>query len=81
VNKFQVIEQQYTHLRILWYEYWTEEVVFTFPWWIMVCVVIIPYFSGWKLIDKSRIIEIGLVGFNVSGISFTLDQIGSSLGF
>ncbi|MFB3166880.1 CBO0543 family protein [Neobacillus sp. 179-C4.2 HS] len=81
MDKFQEIEKHYGQLRTLWQDYWTQEVVFTYQWWIMILTLLIPFFLWWKLVDKTRIREISLVGLIVSCIALILDQIGSSLGF
>ncbi|MBT2736184.1 CBO0543 family protein [Bacillus sp. ISL-7] len=81
MNKFQEIEKHYEQLRNLWLDYWTQEVLFTYQWWTMIVVLIIPFFLWWRLVDKTRIIEISMVGLFVSIIAFILDQIGSSLGY
>ncbi|MEH6949621.1 CBO0543 family protein [Bacillus sp. JJ634] len=81
MNKFQEIEKQYEYLRKLWLDYWTQEVVFTYQWWIMIFVLVTPLFLWWRLVDKTRIMEISMVGLLISIIAFLLDQIGSSLGY
>jgi hypothetical protein len=81
MDKFQEIEKHYGQLHKLWLDYWTEEVVFTHQWWIMIFTLLIPFFIWWKLVDKTRIREISLVGLIVNCIAFILDQIGSSLGY
>jgi hypothetical protein len=81
MDKFQEIEKHYAQLRKLWLDYWTQEVVFTYQWWIMIFTLLIPFYLWWKLVDKTRISEISLVGLLVSCIAYILDQIGSSLGF
>lgn len=81
MDKFQEIEKTYEYLRKLWLDYWANEVVFTYQWWINVFLLIFPFFLWWRLIDKTRIIEISMVGLIISIISFIFDQIGSSLGF
>jgi len=81
MNKFQEIQNQYEYMRNLWLDYWIQEVVFTYQWWIMIFVLIIPFFLWWRLVDKTRMIEISMVGLLVSGIAFILDQIGTSLGY
>lgn len=81
MNEFQEIEKQYDYLRKLWLDYWSQEVVFTYQWWIMIFLLIIPFFLWWRLVDKTRIIEISMVGLIASSIAFILDQIGSSLGY
>lgn len=81
MSKFQKIEKHYELLQKLWLDYWTQEVVFTYQWWIMIFVLIIPFFLWWRLVDRTRIMEISMVGLLASIIAFILDQIGSSLGY
>lgn len=81
MSKFQEIEKHYEVLRKLWWDYWTQEVLFSYQWWIMVFLLIIPFFLWWRLVDKTRIIQISMVGLLTSGMAFILDQIGSSLGY
>ncbi|NYE04323.1 hypothetical protein F4694_001067 [Bacillus niacini] len=73
MDKFQEIEKHYGQLHKLWLDYWTEEVVFTHQWWIMIFTLLIPFFIWWKLVDKTRIREISLVGLIVNCIAFILD--------
>ena len=81
MKKFQEIQKQYEYLRQLWSDYWIQDVVFAYQWWIMVGILIIPFLLWWRLVDKTRIIEISMVGLLISGIAFILDQIGTSLGY
>ena len=81
MGKFQEIEKHYEILRKLWWDYWTQEVVFTYQWWIIVFTLITPFFLWWRWVDRTRIIEISMVGLLSSLIAFILDQIGSSLGY
>ena len=81
MKKIEEIEHHYDELKILWLNYWKEEVVFTYQWWIMVLILILPFFLWWMLVDKRRIIEISLVGLFTSGIAFILDQVGTSLRY
>lgn len=75
MQKFEEIEYHYDKLKVLWLNYWKEEVVFTYQWWIMILILILPFFLWWMLVDKRRIIEISLVGLFISGIAFILDQL------
>jgi hypothetical protein len=81
MDKFEEIEKQYEHLREMWFEYWNQEVVFTYQWWIMIFMLVFPFILWWRLVDKTRIIEISFLGLITSSIAFILDQIGSSLGY
>lgn len=63
------------------YTYWTEHVLFSFNWWFLVIVSIVPWFIWWKFVDKKRLIEILNVGFLSMVIVSLLDLIGSSFVF
>ncbi|WP_280166612.1 CBO0543 family protein [Priestia aryabhattai] len=80
MKKFEEIEHHYDELKILWLNYWKEEVVFTYQWWIMILILILPF----SMVDvgiKKIIMEIRLVGLFTSGIAFILDQVGTSLRY
>jgi hypothetical protein len=44
MQKFKEIEYHYDKLKVLWPSYWKEEVVFTYQWWIMILILILPFF-------------------------------------
>ncbi|MCQ6281064.1 CBO0543 family protein [Bacillus sp. EB600] len=81
MDKFRKMENTYDHLRKLWFDYGTQEVVFTYQWWIEIFVFIFSLFLWWRFVDKTRLKEISLVGLITAGIAFILDQIGTSLDF
>jgi hypothetical protein len=81
LDSFQKIQKTHDYLRELWFDYWTQEVVFTYQWWFLISVVILPLFLWWRFVDKTRLKELSLVGLITAGIAFILDQIGTSLGF
>ena len=61
------------------YERWINYSVFTIRWWILLGMLIIPWFLWFWLIDKKRIQEMFLYAFATSTIAVLLDEIGTSL--
>lgn len=79
METFEKIEMHYAALRNLWLEHWLNNVIFTPQWWILVLTFVIPYIIWWKLVDKSRLRDIVLIGLQAALISYLLDQIGTAL--
>lgn len=70
------IVQQYKYIRM---EYWLNENLFSFGWWVLL-VTTIGLFIVWVIIlDKKRIFEIITYGLMVAIIAMTLDMLGISL--
>lgn len=63
------------------YVYWIEHVLFSFNWWLLLILAIVPWFVWWKYVDKERIIEISLIGLLSMVIVTGLDIIGTSFAF
>lgn len=60
------------------YTYWLEHGLFSFSWWFLIIVSIVPWFIWWKFVDKKRLLEISTVGLLSMVIVLLLDLIGSS---
>ncbi len=69
-------EHQLTHTRI---EEWLYHDLFAWQWWLMLAVLIIPWFYWWKKVDRTRLLEITLLGLMVFIISSYLDAVLSEL--
>lgn len=63
------------------YEDWIKHGVFTAGWWMLLGVLIIPWFLWYRLIDKKRLQEMLLYAFTTSFVGLLLDEIGGSLTF
>jgi hypothetical protein len=57
-------------------EFWLNNVVFTYQWWLLVALTIIPFIIWWKIVDRRRFFEITTYGLLVALISGLLDAIG-----
>ncbi len=48
----------------------------TWKWWVLVILLIAPWFIWYKLVDKKRILEVTLFGVIIMIVTITLDEIG-----
>lgn len=71
------MEIEFTRLRI---ENWLHHDVFSFQWWLLLFILIIPWFIWWIYVDRKRILDISLFGAIVLIISSFSDSILSELG-
>jgi len=78
VNVQDIFEAQKNLLEIN-YTYWIEHVLFSFNWWFLIILTILPWGIWWRFVDKKRIIEISLMGALVMISAVILDVIGVSL--
>jgi hypothetical protein len=62
-------------------ERWLQYGVFSYRWWLLVAFLIFPWIIWAKLADKSRRMEILLVGTLVMVITMLLDVLGYNLDF
>ncbi|WP_163528765.1 CBO0543 family protein [Halobacillus ihumii] len=72
VDLYEIQEKWfYTH-----YHYWVEHVLFSFNWWFLLLILIIPWILWWILVDRSRLFEMITLGFFVATTAALLDSIG-----
>lgn len=57
-------------------ESWINDIVFTWHWWLLVALTIIPWVVWWKVVDRKRIFEILTYGFIVMIVASLFDAIG-----
>lgn len=70
------LQQQFEHLNDLMVQDWLNDFVFSAEWWLLLGLTIVPWFLWWKMVDKSRILEILLYGFFIVSITTFLDVLG-----
>jgi hypothetical protein len=58
---------------------WMRNDVFGFKWWFLLIVFILSAYAWWKMVDKSRLLEITLYSALISIIALTLDELGEEL--
>lgn len=71
------LEKRLTQARI---DNWLHHDLFTYQWWLLVVVLIIPWIVWWRYVDKKRILEILVVGLMVIIIVSYLDAVLSEFG-
>jgi len=76
----EVLEAQ-KRLTDLSYECWVDHCLFTFQWWLLLFILLVPWFIWWKFVNKKRLTEILSYGLLVVITTCLLDEIGSSLNF
>jgi len=69
-------DQHLTQLRV---EKWLNLDLFSWQWWILVVLLILPWLIWWKYADKKRLPEIFIVGLMVLILSSYMDAILSEL--
>lgn len=57
-------------------DFWFNSVVFTYQWWLLVAITIIPFIVWWKIVDRRRFFEITTYGLLVALLAGLLDAIG-----
>ena len=59
-------------------ELWIQQHFFSYQWWFLFFLSIIPWFIWWKIVDKNRIHEILSFGIIIAILSSNMDMIGMS---
>lgn len=55
----------------LWFQH-----VFSFQWWFLLILTVVPWIMWWKIVDKNRRAEILIFGIIVAFISANMDMVG-----
>lgn len=61
------------------YMHWITQEVFSFTWWFTVLFLCVGYLIWWKLLDKSRLIELLLFGSLLAVMSALVDTLADNL--
>jgi len=62
---------------ILQLQYFKNEVLFTFRWWVLILIAIVPWYIWWKLVDKKQLVKITMFGLFNLVIILILDEMGT----
>lgn len=60
-------------------EYWLQNTLFRWEWWVLLFLTIIPWLVMWRVLDKKRSYEILTYGFLVAIITIFVDDMGTYL--
>lgn len=58
---------------------WIHHEIFSFQWWLLFIIFIVPWFIWWKFVDKKRLVEILLYGFFIMTVATIIDEVGCQL--
>lgn len=62
-------------------DYWLHYNLYTWQWYVLLAMLILPYVIWWKLVDKKRLLPIVAMGLMVMTTANWMDQVGSELGW
>ena len=66
----------FTDMRI---QQFSHDIVFTWQWWLLVVLLIMPWILWWHVVDKERLSTIVLLGMFVLATSSWMDELGCEL--
>ncbi|MBM7573343.1 CBO0543 family protein [Aquibacillus albus] len=72
-DEIRNFHQQLYEMRL---EYWIGHDLFTFQWWLLLFVFIVPWIIWWRLVDKKRIRQILLFGTLLMILVMFMDDFG-----
>ncbi|HWR42263.1 CBO0543 family protein [Sporomusa sp.] len=75
-NEILAVQSQ---LHELQYKHWLHHELFTYQWWALVVLLIIPWIIWWKLVDKTKTAIILAYGIYIMFVVTAMDAIGSAL--
>lgn len=78
---FQDVENAGKDFLDMRHQHWLQHNVFTWQWWFLFCLTIVPWFLWWRLVDKKQLVQMFLYGTLIVIITTTLDIIGTNLRF
>lgn len=58
---------------------WLHHDLYTYQFWLLMILLVVPWLIWWKLVDRKRLIEILLYGLIVATVDTILDEIGAQL--
>jgi hypothetical protein len=83
VKKLKAAYPSYDEIRKIEYkltemknEYWLHHDLFTFQWWLLLIIFILPWILWWKYVDKNKVKEILLFGCLLMLLVGLMDDIG-----
>lgn len=77
-SAIKIVQAQsvFTDMRM---EQWLQDTVFTWQWWLLIALLIVPWIVWGILVDKKRFTAIILLGMFVLATASWMDDLGSDL--
>ncbi|KAA0545384.1 hypothetical protein FZW96_18625 [Bacillus sp. BGMRC 2118] len=76
---FEDVKMVDRHLSEIRMEYFIHENLFTFQWWLLVILMLLPWAIFFYLVNRKSLIEILFYGSLISSLTVLLDDIGVEL--
>jgi hypothetical protein len=78
---YKEINQARDNLEALVIQQWKREIVFTWEWWLLIALTIVPLVLWWRIVDKQRAHEIAFYGCMINIMAIILDDFGIHLSW
>jgi hypothetical protein len=75
-EQIQDLQEKAIHLQFI---HWITQEVPTFQFWLLLILLIVPWFIWWKLVDRKRLLGILVLGLLTMNIVTVLDEVGCQL--
>lgn len=73
---YESIREVHKELGEMKLEYWIYHDLFTFQWWLLLILLIVPWIVWWRFVDKNKISQILLFGSLLMILVMMLDDLG-----
>ncbi|TCN19759.1 hypothetical protein EV146_11664 [Mesobacillus foraminis] len=76
---FEDVQKARVKFNDIAYKHWVHDDLFTWKWYLLLVLSILPWIVWWIVVDKKRLNEIVLYGSLITIGTYTLDNIGTDL--
>lgn len=73
---YEVIREVHKELGAMKLEYWIQHDLFSYQWWLLVILLIVPWIVWWRFVDRNKISQILLFGSLLMILVMMLDDFG-----
>ncbi len=77
LNSYHTIEMKQQELHQLSLHFWLDHNLWTWKWWLLLVLTVLPLIIWWKVLEKTKGFEIAFYGSMLSLSALILDVIGS----
>ena len=78
VNSEEITALRRLEADVMW-RYWSETVLFSLNWWLMIVITAAVWIFWWRIVDRRRFTEITFFGLVITLMVLGLDTIGTDL--
>lgn len=78
---YKAVQKIRSELHHAAFRQWKHDSLFTWEWWLLFGLTLIPVFLWWMILDKKRAYEIAFYGCMIDIMAIILDDIGTNLSW